>query len=303
MPNRVSAGSVSIHRCPTQSHSDRAGHVGWPHRRPPEKRRTAHGYQIDEAILPAAPVVRPRNASRASLDRPLSPFLLSSTVTSVHPRTSVAWTPGVFMLRLRAELVDAFRRLDTCKVSNAVETFDVRLRNEGFADSSVRAVFDDLPPILGRAVTARIHGSAPPQVGHTYYDRTDWWTYILTVPPPRIVVVEDADERPGIGRVRRRGAREHPESARLRGVRHQRLGAGSALGAGDGIPALRAACGGVPRLRAHRRLRPSSDGWRSHDRVGRHRVRRPPRSAESPGGHRRTDSGGRWNGWRRPSAR
>ncbi len=103
------------------------------------------------------------------------------------------------MLRLRAELVDAFLRLDTCKVSNAVETFDVRLRNEGFADSSIRALFDDLPPILGRAVTARIHGSAPPQVGHTYYDRTDWWNYILTVPPPRVVVVEDADERPGVG--------------------------------------------------------------------------------------------------------
>jgi regulator of RNase E activity RraA len=103
------------------------------------------------------------------------------------------------MLRLRAELVDAFRRIDTCKVSNAVETLDVRLRNEGFADSTVRAMFEDLPPILGRAVTARIHGSAPPQIGHNYCDRTDWWNYILTVPPPRVVVVEDADERPGIG--------------------------------------------------------------------------------------------------------
>ena len=103
------------------------------------------------------------------------------------------------MLRLRAELVDAFRRLDTCKVANAIETFDVRLRNEGFADSRIRAVFDDLPPAIGHAVTARIHGSTPPPVGHTYHDRTDWWNYILTVPPPRVVVVEDTDERPGIG--------------------------------------------------------------------------------------------------------
>jgi regulator of RNase E activity RraA len=103
------------------------------------------------------------------------------------------------MLRLRAELVDAFRGLDTCKVANAIEAFDVRLRNEGFANSSVRAVFDDLPPAIGHAVTARIHGSTPPPVGHTYYDRTDWWNYILSVPPPRVVVVEDADDRPGIG--------------------------------------------------------------------------------------------------------
>jgi 4-hydroxy-4-methyl-2-oxoglutarate aldolase len=96
--------------------------------------------------------------------------------------------------------VDAFRRLDTCKVANAIETFDVRLRNEGFADSTIRAVFGDLPPVLGRAVTARIRSSVPPPVvGNNYHDRTDWWRYILTVPAPRIVVVEDADARPGVG--------------------------------------------------------------------------------------------------------
>jgi 4-hydroxy-4-methyl-2-oxoglutarate aldolase len=103
------------------------------------------------------------------------------------------------MLRLRAELVEAFQRLDTCRVSNALETFEVRLRNEGFADSRIRAVFDDLPPVLGRAVTARIRTAVPPPVGRTYLDRTDWWSYILTVPAPRFVVVEDLDERPGIG--------------------------------------------------------------------------------------------------------
>jgi regulator of RNase E activity RraA len=103
------------------------------------------------------------------------------------------------MLRLRAELVDAFRRLDTCKVANAIETFDVRLRNEGFADSTIRAVFDDVPPILGRVVTAQIRSSVPPPVDHRYRDRTDWWNHILTIPPPRVVIVEDTDERPGTG--------------------------------------------------------------------------------------------------------
>jgi 4-hydroxy-4-methyl-2-oxoglutarate aldolase len=103
------------------------------------------------------------------------------------------------MLRLHAGLVDAFSRLDTCKVANAIETFGVRLRNEGFADSTLCAVFDDLPPIVGHAVTARIRSSVPPPVGHNYHDRTDWWNYILTVPVPRVVIVEDADERPGVG--------------------------------------------------------------------------------------------------------
>jgi regulator of RNase E activity RraA len=32
-----------------------------------------------------------------------------------------------------------------------------------------------------------------------YYDRTDWWTHILSIPSPRIVVLEDVDAPPGIG--------------------------------------------------------------------------------------------------------
>ncbi len=103
------------------------------------------------------------------------------------------------MVALDRGLVDALRRLDACAVSNAVESFDVRLRNEGFADGRIRALFDDLPPAVGHAVTARIRTSTPPPVGHRYIDRTDWWNYILTLPAPRIVVVEDIDPRPGFG--------------------------------------------------------------------------------------------------------
>jgi 4-hydroxy-4-methyl-2-oxoglutarate aldolase len=103
------------------------------------------------------------------------------------------------MIALTPELVDVFRGLDACAISNAIETFEVRLRNEGFADGTLRAWFRELPPVIGHAVTARIRCSTPPPVGHHYYDRTDWWNYILTVPPPRIVVVEDVDERPGTG--------------------------------------------------------------------------------------------------------
>jgi regulator of RNase E activity RraA len=103
------------------------------------------------------------------------------------------------MTALAPALIESLRRLDACRVANAIETFDCRLRNEGFADGRVRASFPELPPAIGYAVTARIRGSAPPPVGHAYRDRTDWWSYILTVPPPRIVVVEDVDERPGLG--------------------------------------------------------------------------------------------------------
>jgi 4-hydroxy-4-methyl-2-oxoglutarate aldolase len=96
-------------------------------------------------------------------------------------------------------VLGALCALDGAAVANAIETFDVRLRNEGFADSSIRSLFPDLPPAAGYAVTARIRCSTPPPVGYQYTDRTDWWHYIVTVPAPRFVVVEDADERPGLG--------------------------------------------------------------------------------------------------------
>jgi 4-hydroxy-4-methyl-2-oxoglutarate aldolase len=120
---------------------------------------------------------------------------------SAEPGRTPQWQIGlgVTMTPLTTDLVEALRRLDACRVSNAIETFDCRLRNEGFADGSIRAVFEDLPPVVGHAVTARVRCSTPPPVGHNYDDRTDWWSYLLTVPAPRIVVVEDVDDRPGLG--------------------------------------------------------------------------------------------------------
>lgn len=100
---------------------------------------------------------------------------------------------------LAPEQLEALRRLSTCSVSNAIETFDVRLRNAGFADASIRCIFTDFPPIVGYAATARVRTSVPPMHGHNYLDRTDWWNTILKIPAPRVVVVEDVEKRPGLG--------------------------------------------------------------------------------------------------------
>lgn len=103
------------------------------------------------------------------------------------------------MSALTPELIDRYRRFAGPSVSNAIETFEVRLRNEGFADGRLRCLFPQHPAVIGHAVTARIRCSAPPPVGHSYHDRTDWWSSIVAVPAPRIVVVQDVDERPGLG--------------------------------------------------------------------------------------------------------
>lgn len=103
------------------------------------------------------------------------------------------------METLTAAQLSALRQLDTCSVANAIETFDVRLRNEGFADASIRCMFPKLPPMVGYAATVRVRCSNPPMQGHTYPNRTDWWNYVESLPAPRVVVIQDVDERPGTG--------------------------------------------------------------------------------------------------------
>jgi regulator of RNase E activity RraA len=97
------------------------------------------------------------------------------------------------------EILGFLTQTDTCTVSNAIETFSVRLRNEGFAHRAIRSLFPDLPPVAGYAVTGRIKTTSPPMTGACYYNRTDWWEHMARMPEPRIIVFEDTDRVPGTG--------------------------------------------------------------------------------------------------------
>jgi regulator of RNase E activity RraA len=100
---------------------------------------------------------------------------------------------------LSPELIDRLRSFDTCAISDAIEAFDVRLRNEGFATAGFRCLFKNRPPLVGYATTCKIRSAAPPMVGSRYVERTDWWRHIASTPAPRVVVMQDIDERPGTG--------------------------------------------------------------------------------------------------------
>jgi 4-hydroxy-4-methyl-2-oxoglutarate aldolase len=103
------------------------------------------------------------------------------------------------MKQLAPSQLQQLRQLDSCTVANAIEMFDVRLRNKGFADSRVRCIFEDFPPMAGYAVTVRVRTSEPPMEGHGYYYRLDWLDHVLSIPAPRVLVVEDLDKYPGVG--------------------------------------------------------------------------------------------------------
>ena len=126
-------------------------------------------------------------------------FFDSDRVVAISPRRKSATENAMNVKQLAPALLEPYRRLSTCVVASAIETFRVRLPNAGFADSRVRCMFPEYPPVVGYAATARIRTSNPPMQGPSYYFRTEWWNEILRVPAPRIIVVEDLDNPPGLG--------------------------------------------------------------------------------------------------------
>jgi 4-hydroxy-4-methyl-2-oxoglutarate aldolase len=100
---------------------------------------------------------------------------------------------------LTEEQLDALRQFDTCMIANAIEKFNVRLRNTGFTNGKIRCMFPDAPPLVGYAVTGRLRSGDPPIAGPLFRDRGDLWTRILETPAPRVLVLEDIDEKPGRG--------------------------------------------------------------------------------------------------------
>ena len=89
--------------------------------------------------------------------------------------------------------LQALAGLDTCSVTNAIECFDVRLRNEGLTDDSIRCRLPALPSMVGYAMTLRVRSASPSWKGDNYLDRTDWWTHLQTRPGPHVLVVQERD--------------------------------------------------------------------------------------------------------------
>ncbi|MEM4312124.1 MAG: RraA family protein [Nitrososphaerales archaeon] len=100
--------------------------------------------------------------------------------------------------QINKEVLEELRKLNTPTVSNAIEVFDMRPRNSGFMDSSVKCITPELGVMVGYAVTAKIRAKDPALKDNndiTY----DYWKNIEKVPEPRVLVIEDLDQPKAIG--------------------------------------------------------------------------------------------------------
>lgn len=92
-------------------------------------------------------------------------------------------------------LCESLARYDTPALANAVERFDVRPRDEGFTDLTVRRIVGDERRMVGYAVTARLAGRGQ----GSGVPLTDLVAAIDVTTGPRIVVIEDLDVPAGCG--------------------------------------------------------------------------------------------------------
>jgi len=99
------------------------------------------------------------------------------------------------MLITEAHL-NLLRAADSPTVANVIELFGIRSQVAGYANGSIKAVYPELPPAVGYAVTATFRTGYPGDKGESYGDMPALIEAGLALPEPRIVVFQDLDDPP-----------------------------------------------------------------------------------------------------------
>jgi len=94
--------------------------------------------------------------------------------------------------------LEMLRKNSTPSVCNAIETFNLQSRAEGFIKEDIHPFFPELGPMVGYAATARAGAASPPTPDQKAL-RYELMNLLLKLPEPRIVVIEDIDSPDCLG--------------------------------------------------------------------------------------------------------
>lgn len=92
-------------------------------------------------------------------------------------------------VQLNPDQLDALKRIDSPTIANAIETFKVRRRVDGYVGYDIRCIFPDLPPTVGYAVTCTVDSTTEGRVGIGF---NALYEILENTPGPTIVVMQDA---------------------------------------------------------------------------------------------------------------
>jgi len=91
-------------------------------------------------------------------------------------------------------VIQTLRQFDSATIANVIELFDVRSRVAGYAGQKVRAIYPELPPTVGVAVTATFRSGYPASKSDAYSDMARLLAAGQNIAGPKIVVFQDLDE-------------------------------------------------------------------------------------------------------------
>lgn len=95
---------------------------------------------------------------------------------------------------LSKDLLAALAKYDTPTVCNVVELFEIRPRNLGYMNDTIKACYPHLPPMVGYAVTSTFRSMCPPRSGDVYASMSQQVESYANLPGPPVMVYQDLDD-------------------------------------------------------------------------------------------------------------
>ncbi|MCI0423436.1 MAG: RraA family protein [Acidobacteria bacterium] len=98
--------------------------------------------------------------------------------------------------KLNATQLEKLSRVDSPTIANVIELFDIRSYVAGYTNLALKAIYPELPPAVGHAVTATFRAAYPSNSADSYGGMTELIAEFTSIPEPRIIVFQDLDDPP-----------------------------------------------------------------------------------------------------------
>ena len=95
-------------------------------------------------------------------------------------------------VKLTHDQLDALKRIDSPTIANAVETFEQRLRVDGYVGMDIKCIFGNLPPMVGYAITCTVDSTTEGRVGIGF---NELYKILEKAPKPAVIVMKDVGNK------------------------------------------------------------------------------------------------------------
>ena len=97
------------------------------------------------------------------------------------------------MVKNNKDYITKLSRIRTPIIYDTIEKFNVRSRDQGWMDTTIKSILPNLGIMCGYACTGKFIGEIPPVNNERIYLFSDIWKYVFESIRPSVMVVQDLD--------------------------------------------------------------------------------------------------------------